>query len=134
MIKHDRILIYDAQCRLCVTAKEGLEQAGNREGVRFVPYQSEEAASRLGQEYRPGRPGVAYLVDEKDRISRGLDAFLQLLPGLPGGRVVHTMMKIPLIKPLAYLLYRLVAHYRYRVFGQVACLGCRDHGSARESR
>ena len=130
----DRILIYDAQCRLCVTAKEGLEQVGNREGVRFVPYQSEEATSRLGTEYHAGRPGVAYLVDEKGRISLGLDAFLPLLPGLPGGRVLHALMKIPLIKPLAYLVYRLVARYRYRVFGQVAFPECRDHGSVRESR
>jgi predicted DCC family thiol-disulfide oxidoreductase YuxK len=111
-----------------------LEQAGNREGVRFVPYQSEEAAARLGKEYQPGRPAVAFLIDEKGRVWRGLDAFIPLLPGLPGGRVLHALMKIPLIKPLAYLAYRLVARYRYRVFGQVAFPECRDHGSARESR
>ena len=46
-----RTLIYDGQCRLCVTAKEGLERLGpepQQSDIRFVPYQSEEAASRLG--------------------------------------------------------------------------------------
>lgn len=118
----ERILIYDGQCRFCVTAKEGLEQLeGGRldEQVRFIPYQSEEAARCLGSEYRPGRPDVAFLVDVDGKVSRGLDAFLPMLPGLPGGRVLLALMRIPVLKPLAYLAYRIVARYRYRWFGQV---------------
>lgn len=118
------ILIYDAQCRLCTTAKEGLERmqvSSGQRTVRFVPYQSREAADRLGQEYRGGRPSVAFLVDEDGTIHRGLDAFLPLLPGLPGGRVILALMHLPPFRPLGYLLYRLVARYRYRLFGQVPC-------------
>jgi len=117
-----RTLIYDGQCRLCVTAKEGLERLGpapQQSGIRFVPYQSEEAASRLGAEYKPGRPDVAFLVEPDGTISRGLDAFLPLVPGLPGGRVLHAILRVPLIRPLAYFAYRLVARYRYRWFGSV---------------
>ena len=87
--------------------------------VRFVPYQSEEAACHLGSDYRPGRPDVAFLVDQDGKISRGLDAFLPLVPGLPGGRVLVALIRMPLMRPLAYLAYRLVARYRYRWFGQV---------------
>src|SRR3989449_3649339 len=115
----ERILIYDGQCRLCVTAKEGIERVGGPQGVRFVPYQSEEAARRLGSEYKPGRPDVAFLVEPDGTISRGLDAFLPLVPGLPGGRVLHAVLRVPLIRPLAYLAYRLVARYRYKWFGSV---------------
>jgi len=114
-----RILIYDDQCRLCVTAKEGLERIGEDKDVRFVPYQSEEAASRLGTEYSPGRPCVAFLVERDGTIRRGLDAFLPLVPGLRGGRVLHAILKVPLIRPLAYLAYRLIARYRYALFGSV---------------
>jgi len=114
-----RILIYDDQCRLCVTAKEGLERIGEDKDVRFVPYQSEEAASRLGTEYSPGRPCVAFLVERDGTIRRGLDAFLPLVPGLRGGRVLHAILKVPLIRPLAYLAYRLIARYRYKWFGSV---------------
>ncbi|MGH7204860.1 MAG: thiol-disulfide oxidoreductase DCC family protein [Nitrospiraceae bacterium] len=118
----ERILIYDGQCRLCVTAKEGLERLeGIRlDGtVRFVPYQSEEAARCLGSEYRPGRPDVAFLVDADGRVSRGLDAFLPMLPGLRGGRMLLALMRFPVLRPLAYLAYRIVARYRYRWFGTV---------------
>ena len=114
-----RTLIYDDQCRLCVTAKEGLERVGKGTEVRFVPYRSEEAASRLDADYKPGRPDVAFLVEGDGTISRGLDAFLPLVPGLRGGRVMHAILKAPLIRPLADLAYHLVARHRYKLFGSV---------------
>jgi predicted DCC family thiol-disulfide oxidoreductase YuxK len=112
-------LIYDGQCRLCVTAKQGIERLGGNTAVRFVPYQSEEAACWLGSEYTPGRPAVAFLIEPNGQIRRGLDAFLPLLPGLPGGRILLTLLRVPLFRPLAHVLYRLIARYRYAWFGTV---------------
>src|SRR4051794_21567355 len=89
-IGHERILIYDARCRLCVTAKKGmeqLEQGAKALDVRWVPYQSEEAMCRLGASYRPGQPEAAFLIEPDGNIKEGLDAFLPLLPGLRGGRL-----------------------------------------------
>ena len=112
-------LIYDGECRLCVTAKDGIERLGGNTTVRFVPYQSEEAACWLGADYTPGRPGVAFLIEPNGHIRRGLDAFLPLLPGLPGGRFILRLLRIPFLHPLAYLSYRLIARYRYAWFGTV---------------
>ena len=116
----ERTLIYDGQCRLCVTAREGLERLGVDSGVRFVPYQSEEAACRLGSDYQPGRPDVAFLLERDGTVKRGLDAFLPLLPGLRGGRMLHAVLRVPLIRPIADLAYRLVARYRYTLFGSIS--------------
>lgn len=115
----ERILIYDAHCRLCATAKEGVERLGREADVRWLPYQSDEATDRLGADYRPGRPDVAFLVDRDGTIKKGLDAFLPLLPGLRGGNILQTLLRIPLMRPLAYVIYRLIARYRYRWFGFV---------------
>jgi predicted DCC family thiol-disulfide oxidoreductase YuxK len=115
----ENTLIYDGECRLCVTAKEGIERLGGDRAVRFIPYQSEEAACRLGADYTPGRPAVAFLVEPNGQIRRGLDAFLPLLPGLPGGRFLLSLLRIPFLRPLAYLIYRIIARYRYAWFGQV---------------
>ncbi len=94
----ERLLIYDGDCRLCMTAKAGLERWG-RDGLdrsmRFVPYQSEEAARSLGAEYQPGRPEAAFLLQPDGKIQRGLEAFLPLLPGLPGGRLFLTLARSP---------------------------------------
>ena len=118
-----KTLIYDGECRFCVTAKEGLERLGEDPRVRFVPYQSEEAISCLGSEYRPGRPDVAFLVEDDGTVRRGLDAFLPLLPGLPGGRILRALLRLPFMRPLAYLVYRLIARYRYRWFGSMPSSG-----------
>jgi predicted DCC family thiol-disulfide oxidoreductase YuxK len=120
-VEPDRVLIYDAQCQLCVTAKERVEQFGQDLDVRWVPYQSNEAVRRLGAEYRAGRPDVAFLVERDGTIKKGLDAFLPLLPGLRGGRMLQAFMRVPLMRPLANLIYRLIARYRYRLFGSVSC-------------
>jgi predicted DCC family thiol-disulfide oxidoreductase YuxK len=116
----DRVLIYDARCRLCVTAKEAIERSGSQD-VRFVPYQTEEAACRLGSAYATGRPDVAFLVEPDGTIHRGLDAFAALLPGIRGGKLLLPLLRIPLIRPLGYVAYRLIARYRYRLFGEVPC-------------
>jgi len=116
------LLIYDGECRLCVTAKKGLERLephADTSAVRMVPYQSEEAKQALGEIYRSGRPHVAFLVHPNGEVARGLDAFLALLPGLKGGLILSVILSFPLIKPFGYLLYWFVARYRYVVFGKV---------------
>lgn len=114
----DKILIYDARCRLCVTAKDAIERETGS-AVRFVPYESEEAVRRLGPAYKPGRPDVAFLVEPDGTVRRGLDAFTPLLPGIRGGRLIAWLLRIPPLRPLGYLAYRLVARYRYRIFGEL---------------
>ena len=120
----ENTLIYDGECRLCVTAKEGIERLGGDRAVRFVPYQSEEAACRLGTDYKPGRPAVAFLVEPNGQIRLGLDAFVPLLPGLPGGRFLLGLLRVPVLRPLAYLIYRIIARYRYAWFGSVKSASC----------
>lgn len=117
MAQPHRILIYDGQCRLCVTAKNGIERLGAPQDVRFVPYHSDEAARCLGNNYQPGRPDAAFLVEDDGTIKTGLDAFVPLLPGLRGGWVLLAFWRVPLLRPLAYALYRVVARYRYQWFG-----------------
>lgn len=127
------LLVYDGECRLCVTAKKGLERLGTHAdaaSIRMVPYQSEEAKQALGESYQPGRPNAAFLVRPNGQIARGLDAFLALLPGLKGGRVLSVVLSVPLVKPFGYLLYWFVARYRYVVFGKVPLEGSYESPSA----
>jgi len=124
------LLVYDGECRFCVTAKEGLERLETHEDatpMRMVPYQSEEAKQALGESYRPGRPNAAFLVRPNGEIARGLDAFLALLPGFKGGRVLSVLLSYPLVKPFGYLLYWFVARYRYAVFGKVPLAGASEN-------
>lgn len=115
----DCLLIYDGECRLCVTTKETLERTGkSHQGIRFVPYESDEARRALGERYSPGRPDLAFLVKPSGEIDGGLDAFLPFVPALPGGLTLLKLLKLPLVKRVAERGYRFVARHRYRLFGE----------------
>ena len=77
------LLVYDGECRLCVSTKQKLEELGigqTESDVRFLAYQSETAKRMLGPNYRPGRPNVAFLIRPSGEVIQGLEAFLPLIP------------------------------------------------------
>jgi len=114
------LLIYDGECRLCVSTKQALERAGvgqTGSDIRFLPYLSDEAKRVLGESYRLGRPDMAFLIQPSGEIRRGLDAFLPLVPSLPGGRFLLWSLRIPLVRSFAVWGYQVIARHRYRLFG-----------------
>ncbi len=116
------LLIYDGECRFCVAAKQQVEQLakpGESGPIRMITYQSDEARQRLGAAYVPGRPDAAFLVQPSGKVTKGLDAFLPLLPGLRWGKALALLLHIPLMAPIAYAIYAVIARHRYRLFGAV---------------
>lgn len=115
------LLIYDGECRLCVSTKQKLEELGVGQAesdVRFLAYQSETAKRLLGANYRFGRPDVAFLIQPSGEVFEGLEAFLPLVPNLPGGKLLLWLLRFPSAKRLAEWGYRMVARHRYRWFGE----------------
>ncbi|MDF0667914.1 MAG: DUF393 domain-containing protein [Nitrospira sp.] len=120
-----RLLIYDGECRLCVSTKQKLEAlrvVQAESDVRFLAYQSEEAKRILGPNYRSGRPDAAFLIQPSGEVLQGLDAFLPLVPDLPSGRLLLWWLRFPPAKRLTEWGYRVTARHRYRWFGQTAPL------------
>ena len=116
------LLIYDANCRLCVAVKAEFDRAGINKagaGLRMIPYESREAAAALGERYRPGPPSMAYFVSSTGTVVQGLEAFLPFVSAFPGGRVIRWMLRWTPARALAEWGYRLIARYRYRLFGSV---------------
>jgi predicted DCC family thiol-disulfide oxidoreductase YuxK len=115
------LLIYDGECRLCVFTERKLEEAGvgrAESDVRFLAYQSEAAKRILGSNYRAGRPDVVFLIRPSGEVLQGVEAFLPLLPNLPGGKLLLWWLRFPSAKRLAEWGYRMIARHRYRWFGE----------------
>ena len=115
------LLIYDGECRLCVSTKQKFEKLGVGQAesdVRFLAYQSEEAKRVLGSKYRSGRPGAALLIQPSGKVLQGLDAILPLARSLPGGKLLLWWLRFPPVKRLAELSYGMIARHRYRWFGE----------------
>jgi predicted DCC family thiol-disulfide oxidoreductase YuxK len=85
----------------------------------MIPYESQEAASALGEQYRPGPPSMAYFISPTGGVSQGVDAFLPLIHGLPGGKCAWWILKWSITRRLAERVYRWIARHRYRLFGAV---------------
>lgn len=114
------LLVYDGECRLCVSTKQKLEALGVGQAeseVRFLAYQSEAAKRILGSNYRSGRPDMAFLIRPSGEVLQGLDAFLPLVPNLPGGKFLLWWLRFPSAKRLAEWGYRIIARHRYQWFG-----------------
>jgi len=101
-----------------VSIKNRLSQGIHPSAVRFVPYDSKEAKSLLGDSYVPGRPPVAYLIDAEGKKHQGLDAFIPLLPDLQWAKWVLPLWRFSLVRICSHAVYRLVARYRYNWFGR----------------
>lgn len=115
------LLVYDEECRLCVSTKQKLEELGIGQAesdVKFLAYQSDAAQRILGSNYRPGRPDAAFLIRSSGEVFQGFEAFLPLIPYLLGGKLLLWWLRFPSARRLAEWGYRMVARHRYRWFGE----------------
>lgn len=112
------VLIYDAECRLCVSSKEWVERWDRRRRISFLPFQTAEAKEQL-----PDLAGMACMdamrfIDAQGKITSGVDAFRRVLPLLPFGRPLSLLFYLPGVPRLAAVIYHHVADNRYRWFGR----------------
>lgn len=114
------ILIYDAECRLCVSSKEWVERWDRRRRISFLPFQTAEAKERV-----PDLAGMTCIdamrfIDAEGKVTSGVEAFRRMLPLLPFGRPLSLLFYFPGVPWLAAKVYHHVAENRYRWFGRVS--------------
>ncbi len=117
MADQTNILIYDAECQLCVSAKEVLKRWDSQRKFRFLPFQDPEAFSLV-----PDLPKIACLdamriIDQEGRVSIGIDALRAILLLLPGGFIIASLFRLPGVYFVAENIYCWIAKNRYRLLG-----------------
>ena len=108
------VVYFDGVCTLCNHAIDFLIRRDHREVMRFAPLQGETARARgLATTGDPD----SIVVDDAGRLLERSDAALRLAAALGGAwRLTAVFRVVP--RPLRDLGYRLVARYRYRLFGR----------------
>lgn len=112
------VLIYDAECRLCVASKKWVARWDRRRRIAFLPFQTAEAKERV-----PDLAGMACMdamrfIDAEGKVTSGVEAFRKMLPLLPFGRFFSLLFYLPGVPRLAAKIYHHVAENRYRWFGR----------------
>lgn len=132
MAQQTNTLIYDAECRLCVSTKEILKRLDSRRRLRFLPFQDPEAFSLVPDLPKIGRLNAMRVIDQEGRVSIGIDALRAILHLLPGGFIFASLFRLPGVYFVAENIYCWIARNRYRLLGaarsQVASSStCRNH-------
>jgi predicted DCC family thiol-disulfide oxidoreductase YuxK len=114
------VLIYDGDCRLCVSSKRWIERWDRRRRIRTIPFQSPEARGRLPELDAMTCMDAMRFIDAEGKVFSGVDAFRAMLPFLPFGFLLSSLLSLPGVHRIVQRLYRHVAENRYRWFGHAS--------------
>ncbi|WP_123041269.1 thiol-disulfide oxidoreductase DCC family protein [Cohnella candidum] len=120
------IVVYDGECNLCLATVDKLRKMPVRAELTFVPLQK-----LVSGETKPW-PGIddvplsalsaqLHVTDEAGKRYSGVDGVLKLLSLIPSMSGLAAIGRLPGFHGISRLLYRLVARYRYRLFGRTSC-------------
>jgi predicted DCC family thiol-disulfide oxidoreductase YuxK len=116
-------VVYDGECNLCLATAAKLQQIDTVSTLEWVTLQS-----LISGETKPW-PAIAgvepaqlaarmHVTDEQGRVFEGADAVLRLLRDVPSLRWLGIVGEWPGFRGVSRWLYRLVARYRYQLFGK----------------
>lgn len=119
-------VVYDGECNLCLATVDKLRSIPVQAELVFVPLQ--KVASGEVQPW-PGIDGVPvsdlsaqlHVTDESGRRFSGADGVLKLMSHIPSLAWLAAVGRLPGCRSIANGMYRLVARYRYRLFGRTSC-------------
>lgn len=136
MLLQTNILIYDADCRLCVMAKNILNRWDKHKKIEFIPFQDQDASHLLSDLHSTSCLDAMRFIDDEGFVLIGLDALRAVLYKLPGGFIFSSIFLLPGTYFLAKKSYSWIARNRYRLFGAVKSHGrsypnCQHRGTSR---
>ena len=113
------VVIYDADCRFCETARRWIERWDHHQLLRFIHFEEAEACALQPDLIDVGCLDAFRLIDEDGRLWEGEEAAIQVARRLPGGRLLAWLLSLPGCYQVAGKAYQWIARHRYQLFGRV---------------
>lgn len=121
-------MLYDGQCALCRASAERVRRADRRRRLALLDLNDAGVASRFPQVDPAKARALMQVVDERGRVSSGVDAWARAGAELPGWRAVAWLLRLPGLHWLGAQVYGWVARNRYRWNRERCAEGtCRVH-------
>lgn len=120
------ILIYDGECRFCISQVSKLARWDVEGELAFTPLQDAFVAEQYPELSREMLMKEMYLVTRDDQRFGGVHAVREIARRLPKLRWLSFWFRVPLAMTLSRMAYRTIARWRYKIWGRVnRC----DHGT-----
>ncbi len=122
------LVVFDGRCGFCNRAVRWFLRRDRRDRLRFVASESEKVAELLkrhgiGTEVSGSGPGTILVVEDADGPGEKLldrsDAVVAMLRELPRPWPTVAVMMGWIPRPVRDLGYRLIARWRYRIWGRL---------------
>jgi predicted DCC family thiol-disulfide oxidoreductase YuxK len=119
-------VVFDGECGMCTRSVERLRAWDTEERFETVSYQAPEVVGRFPQISLREFQESVQLIGPTGQRWEGADAVARILDLLPRTQPLSRIFDIPLVRPVARLVYRWIARNRGR-------LGCGDHCPVEET-
>jgi len=123
------VALYDGHCRICTSQSHALERRA-RGAIVIVDFQREGALAAFPGLTHEACMKALHLVDARGRVHVGAAGVVQALrAGRPILGRLALVYYAPILRQLADLAYKLIARYRYKLFGKKKMV-CTDDACA----
>lgn len=112
------LLLYDAECNLCLGTVEKLGRLRTKAELVMVPLQAASARQLPAGARMEDLLAELHLIDGQGRVYRGAEAVFRIVRTIPALAWVAPLYRVPGLGRLADAVYRLIARHRYRLFGR----------------
>jgi predicted DCC family thiol-disulfide oxidoreductase YuxK len=112
------VLLYDERCVLCQNTVRTLSKLETAVPLTMLPLQQVDISSILPGLQEEQLLAQLHVVTQDRQVFKGADAVFRILREVPSYRWITSLERVPGFRAWARVLYRLIAKYRYRLFGK----------------
>ena len=117
-MEHNYIVFYDGVCHLCNGLVQFVLKFERQQNVSFAQLQSNVAKNMIPNLVDNEYPSVIFFNKIKDKFYTRSSAVIQLFWFMGGFWKIFAFLLWLVPRPLRNLGYRIVAYYRYKIFGR----------------
>lgn len=118
------VILYDGTCSICTRTAQYVALRDRHGVVECADLQEEENAGRFPEFTPQAVRALMHAVDDRGRVTIGIDAVRELGSRLPRWRWIAWTLGVPGVRWVASIFYGLFARNRHwfnRFFGKPAC-------------
>jgi predicted DCC family thiol-disulfide oxidoreductase YuxK len=108
-------LVYDDNCNICNLGVEKVKKLDKTKLIKLVPLSNPRVPPDINLPSPEKMQKQMYLFGPDGEIFKGADALARMMTIFPDSKLLGKIVSFPLFRPLARLIYAIVAKHRMKL-------------------